>query len=126
MTTLNSAEEILALKHSVKKKMAQYIIKKVKVCVSMHKGIWRYSYIVRVIFNSGTVWVRGVTFTFFLLLLGKSASGARFLSGQLEEQINLFILQELELHFIVFQNRSPLITSTIAGLYPQSPSNFAW
>jgi hypothetical protein len=38
MKTLNSVDGIMALKHSVKKKLAHYIIKKVKVCVGIPQG----------------------------------------------------------------------------------------
>jgi len=35
MKTLKSADGILAFKHSVKRQLAHYIIKRVKVCLSM-------------------------------------------------------------------------------------------
>jgi hypothetical protein len=65
MKSLNSADGMMALKHSLKKELAHYKIKKGK---GVHSHATRAcGGTVPVIFNFGTMWVREVTFTFRLL-----------------------------------------------------------
>ena len=128
MKTLNRAEGIVALKHSVKKKLAHYIVIKVKVCVGIpqrHMAVCFQSFLTLALCGLEESPSRSVS-----LILGKRVSGVceifqSFLSRQLEEQINPLPRPEIELLFNVCHNNTPLITSAIAGLCPQSPSHFA-
>lgn len=86
MKKLNSADGIMALKHSVKKKLVYYVIKKVKLCVGMpqrHMVVQFQSFLNLELCGLEESTSRSVSF-----ILGKRASGLyerlrNFLSGQL-------------------------------------------